>query len=204
MAGADVVEGSIASFLHACRGFLQFVGHSLGACHERFHGFAHLSLFKFAGLCEVRTVGDIADGGNHLQLRRTLVDRGDAGIAVVALDGVVHHKARTAVNLDGVVSVLVAIFRVHALGEWRERIGQFAEVLLFHALLRREFAFAGDVVKRLVDVNVAGALIKQCAAGVELGFHEGQHVVNGGEIDDGFAKLLTVAGIGQTFVVGGL
>ena len=107
-------------------------------------------------------------------------------------------------NLQGIVSVLVAILRVHAFGQRCERIGQFGKGFLFLAFLGRKFAFAGNVVECLVNVDVAGALVKQGTAGIELGLHKGEHVVNGREIDDGLAKLLTVASVGQTFVVGSL
>ena len=72
------------------------------------------------------------------------------------------------------------------------------------ALLGLEFALAGNVVESLVYVYIARALVEQGTAGVELGLHERQHVVNGREVDNGLAKLLAVAGVCQTFVVGSL
>ena len=107
-------------------------------------------------------------------------------------------------DLERVVGVLVGIFRVHALGQRREAVGQFGVELLLLAFLGRELALAADVVECLVDVDIAGALVEQGASGIELGLHEGQHVVDGGELDDGLAELFALAGVGQAFVVGGL
>ena len=105
-------------------------------------------------------------------------------------------------NLDTVVGVLVGIFGVHTLGQRCEGVGHLGEAFLLLTFFGRQLAFAGDVVQCLVDVDVARSLVEQRAAGVELGLHRSQHVVNGGELDDGLAELLAVFGIGQTFVVG--
>ena len=115
--GAKVVEGLVGRFLHVGHSLLKLVGHSLGTCLYALQFLAHFGLLKLTHLCQVRAIGHIAYGCHHLQLRGALVDRGDAGIAVVALNGILHHKARTAVNLNGVVGVLVAVLRVHALGQ---------------------------------------------------------------------------------------
>jgi hypothetical protein len=58
---------------------------------------------------EHRAVGDVADGGDDLQLGGTLVDREDAGVAIQALASILEHEARTAMHLNAVVGVLVSI-----------------------------------------------------------------------------------------------
>ena len=87
-------------------------------------------------------------------------------------------------DLDAVVGVLVGILRVHTLGQWCEAVSEFAVLLEFLLLLGSEFALTLDVLEALVDVNVAGCLVEQCAAGVELGLHDGKHVVDSREVDD--------------------
>ena len=106
-------------------------------------------------------------------------------------------------DLDAVVGVLVGILRVHTLGQRREAVGKLAKLLEFLLLLGSEFALTLDVLEALVDVNVAGCLVEQCATGVELGLHDGKHVVNGGEVDDFLAELTAILGVCQTFFVGG-
>src|SRR5574344_1490867 len=64
---------------------------------------------------EIGAVGDVADGSYHLQLGCSLVDREDARVAIEALALILHDEARTAVNLYGVVGVLVGILGVHTL-----------------------------------------------------------------------------------------
>ena len=106
--------------------------------------------------------------------------------------------------LNAVVGILVGVLGVHTLGQRGEAVGQFGVELLLLALLGCEFALAGNVVEGFVDVYVAAGLVQQSTTGVELGLHDGEHVVNGREVDDFLAELLTVGSIGQRLVVGSL
>ena len=157
----------------------------------------------FAQAGEVRAGGDVADGGHDLQLRGALVDVRDAGVAVEAFAGVVLHEARSAVHLDGVVRVAVGELRRHALAHRGEGVGQLGVALLLLALLGRQLALAGDVVEGLVDVHVAGRLVEHGAGGVGAGTHEGEHLVDGGELDDGAAELSALVGVLVGFAPGG-
>ena len=47
-------------------------------------------------------------------------------------------------------------------------------------------------------------MIEEGATCVQLSFHQGQHIVDCGELDDGLAKLLAICGVSQAFVVGRL
>ena len=98
-------------------------------------------------------------------------------------------------NTDGIVSILVGVLRVHTLGDRSKCIGEASVLLHLSALLSGELAVAGDVLERLVDVYVAGCLIEQRAAGIELGLHTRKHVVHSGEVYYLLAKLGTLLGI---------
>ena len=198
----EVEQFLILGFLHGIGASFQFVGHFLYAVHQRLHGFAARDLFVLAQDRSISTVCYVADGSNRLQLGSTFVDAGDTCVAVDALASIFHHEARTTVNLNTVVSVLVGIFRVHTFGQRCKGIGHLGVALLLLTFFGRQLAFAGDVIQGFVDVNITRSLVKQRATSVEFCLHGRQHVVYGRELDDGFAKLLAVLGVGQTFVVG--
>ena len=107
-------------------------------------------------------------------------------------------------HLDTVVSILVGVFRIHTLGQWRKTVGQFGILLLFGTLFRRQLAFAGYVVQCLVNIHITRSLVQQRATCVQLGFHRGQHVIYGREVDDGLTELFTVFRVCQSLVVGRL
>lgn len=148
--------------------------------------------------------GDVAYGCHYLQLGRAFVDGGDAGVAVDALAGVVLHEAGTAMDLDAVVGVLVAVFAAHALGHGGQGVGELGVLLHLGALLGSEAALAGDVLVSLVHVDETRGLVEQAAAGVELGLHHGEHLADGGELDDGLAELAALHGVLVSLAVGEL
>ena len=107
-------------------------------------------------------------------------------------------------NLDTVICVLVGIFGVHTFCQRSKRVGQFGIFLLFLTFFRSQLTFTGDVVQRFVDIYIARSLVQQCAAGIQLRFHDRQHVINSREFDNGFAELFAFLCVSQSFVVGGL
>ena len=100
---------------------LVLVGVSLHLLHSlsvEVDAFGNAVLQRFEALCgligqqllhdvEVGAVGDVADGSDHLQLRRTLVDGEDTGIAQQTLCLVLHNEAGAAMHAHAVVGVLV-------------------------------------------------------------------------------------------------
>ena len=201
------VEGDVLGILdslHLGEGFLVEGGHGLEFGLHGSNGLAVLASGVLLDLVEVSARGDVADGGNHLQLGRTLIDAGDAGVTVDALTGVVTHEAATAVNLHAVVGVLVAELARHALGQRREGVGQAVIGLHGLALLGGEGALTADGLERLVHVDKAGALIQQGARSVQLGLDVRDHLAHGREVDNCLAELLTAAGIGDSLLIGGL
>ena len=104
-------------------------------------------------------------------------------------------------DLDAVVSVLVAVFAAEAFSHGGEGVGQAVVLLAFLAFLRGEGAFAGDVFEGFVEVDVAGAFVEQSAGSVEFGLDYGDHFSHSGEFDDGFAELATVLGVSEGFAV---
>ena len=204
VAGAEVEELVVLGSLHVFDSFVVLGVHCLGAGLECFVIRSHFTVFQFFENLAVGTGGDVREGGHGLQLGRTFVNRSDTGVAVQALASVFEHVAGTAVNLDAVVSVQVGVFGVHALGKRSACRGESRVELEFSLFFVGELAFTFDVFEALVDIHVAGCLVKEGAAGIKAGFDVGKHFVDGREVDDGLAELLTVLGVGEGFVVGGL
>ena len=69
-------------------------------------------------------------------------------------------------NLQRIIRVLVAILRIHALGERRQRVGQLSVGFHFSALLGGEFSFTGDVFEHFINVYRTGTMIEQRTAGI--------------------------------------
>ena len=203
-AGKEVVYVLAAGLFHVVYGLLVQLHHLAGAYLQPAHILGHLVLQHLLHHREVSAVGDVAYCGHHLQLRRALVDGEYARVAVEPLALVLHDEARAAVNLYGVVGVLVGVLGVHALGNGREGVGQAGVFLLLLALLGRQLALAGNVVEGLVYVNVACCLVQYRASGVELCLHARQHVVDCGEVNDGCVELAALLCVCQPFVVGSL
>ena len=65
----------------------------------------------------------------------------------------------------------------------------FLEFSLFFV---SELAVTFDVFEALVDIHVAGCLVQEGAAGIKASLDVGKHFVDGREVDDGLAELLTV------------
>ena len=107
-------------------------------------------------------------------------------------------------NLYGIVGVLVGVFRVHTLRQWREGIGQAHVFLLLGAFFGRKFVFACDVVECFVDVYIACRLVENATSCIQFGLHAREHVVHGREVDDVCFKLSTFASVVQSFGIGGL
>ncbi|MCL4102882.1 hypothetical protein MMG03_002492 [Fibrobacter succinogenes] len=107
-------------------------------------------------------------------------------------------------NLDAVVAVDVGVFGIHALGERSAGRCQLVVQLQFSLFFIGELAGAFDIFKRLVDVDIASCLVKEGAASVQASLHVGKHFVDAGEVDDSLVELLTVLGVGESFVVGSL
>ena len=201
VAAAEVGELVVVRGLHDFDGFVELRVHGLSAGLEALIFGGHFARFQFLEHLAVGSGGDVREGGNRLQLRRTFVNGGDTSVAVEALAGVFKHVTRTAVHLDAVVGVQVGIFGVHTLRKRRASGGEFLVELEFCLLLVGELAGALDVLEALVDVHVAGCLVQECAACVEASLDVGNHLVDGGEVYDGLAELLAVLGIGESFVV---
>ena len=149
-------------------GALDVVDALLVEFHERAHSvlqglqvLGDFVLEHFLHDGEVGAVGDVTDGSHHLQLRRAFVDGEDTGVAVEALALVLHDEARTTVDADGIVGVLVGVLGVHALGQRREGIGEARVFLALGALLGRQRTLALDVLKALVDVDITGSHVEQ-------------------------------------------
>ena len=139
-----------------------------------------------------------------MQLRCSLINRSDTRITSITLDGIVHHEARSAVNLERIIGILVAILRIHPLCQGSQGVGQFIVGLHFGTFLGSQFPLARNIFKCLVNVDGTGTMVEQCAAGIELRLDRSQHIVNGGHFNDCFTELLTVTSVRQPFVVGGL
>ncbi len=82
--------------------------------------------------------------------------------------------------------------------------GELRVKLEFSLFFVGELAFTFDVFEALVDIHVAGCLVKEGAAGIKASLDVGKHFVDGREVDDGLAEPLTVLGVGEGFAVGGL
>ena len=201
MAAAEVGELFVVRGLHDFDCLVELRVHGLRAGLEALVFGGHFACFQFLEHLAVGAGGDVREGGNGLQLRRAFVNGGDACVAVEALASVFEHVAGTAVHLDAVVGVQVRVFGVHALGQRRASRGEFLVQLEFCLLLVGELAGALDVFEALVDIYIAGCLVQECAACIEASLDVGNHLIDSREVHDGLAELLTVLGIGESFVV---
>ena len=201
---AEVGEFVVLDGLHEFHGFVVLHVHGLCAGLECFVFRAHILGFEFFEHLAVGAGGHVRESCNRLELRRTFVNRSDTGVAVQALASVFEHVAGTAVNLDAVVAVDVSVFRVHALRERSACRGEFLVQLEFSLFFVGELAVTFDVFEALVDVHVAGCLVQQGAACVEASLDVGNHFVHSREVHDSLTELLTVLGVGESFVVGHL
>ena len=201
---AEVGEFVVVHSLHDFDGFVVLFVHGLQAGLDSFVFRANVHGFEFFEHEAVAAGGDVREGGNRLQLRRTFVNRSDTGVAVEALASVFEHVAGTAVNLDAVVAVQVGVFGVHALGERSAGAGELVVKLEFGLFFVGELAFAFDVFETLIDVDVACCLVEERATGVETGLDVRNHFIDGRKVHDSLAELLTVLGVGESFVVGHL
>ena len=201
---AEVGEFVVFNGLHVFNSFVVLFVHSLGASLEALVFGGHFAVFQFFENLAVGAGGDVRESGHGLQLGRAFVNRSDTGVAVQALASVFEHVAGTAVHLDAVVAVQVGVFGVHALGKRSACRGELRVKLEFSLFFVGELAFTFDVFEALVDIHVAGCLVKEGAAGIKAGLDVGKHFVDSREVDDGLAELLTVLGVGEGFVVGGL
>ena len=178
--------------LHVVNRLVELHVHRLRAGLERFVFRSHFTVFQFLKHLAVGAGGDVREGGHGLQLGRTFVNRSDTGVAVQALASVFEHVAGTAVHLDAVVAVQVGVFGVHALGERSAGAGKFVVKLHLGLFFVRQLAFAFDVFEALVDIDVACCLVQEGAACIEASLDVRDHFVDGREVDDGLAELLTV------------
>jgi len=201
VAAAEVGEFVVVCRLHEFHSFVVLGVHGLCAGLECFVFRAHILGFEFFEHLAVGAGGHVREGRNRLQLRRTFVNGGDTSIAVEALASVFKHVARTAVNLDTVVAVLVCVFGVHALGERRASGSELLVKLEFLLFVVGELAGAFDVFEALVDVDVTCCLVQEGAACIEASLDVRDHFVDGREVHDSLTELLTVLGVGESFVV---
>ncbi len=204
MAAAEVGELVVVRCLHSFDSFVELRVHGLSAGLEALVFGGHFACFQFLEHLAVGAGGHVRESCNRLELRRTFVNRSDTGVAVQALASVFEHVARTAVNLDAVVAVDVCVFGVHTLCKRSACRGELLVQLEFGLFFVGELAVTFDVFEALVDVHVAGCLVQQGAACVEASLDVGNHFVDGREVHDGLAELLTVLGVGESFVVGHL
>ena len=204
VAAAEVGELVVVRGLHDFDGFVELRVHGLCAGLECFVIRCHFTVFQFFENLAVGAGGDVRESCDRLQLGRAFVNGGDACIAVEALASVFEHVARTAVNLDAVVAVDVRVFGVHALGKRSACGGELLVLLEFSLFFVGELAGALDVLESLVDVHVAGCLVQECTASIETGLDVGEHFIDGREVHDSLTELLTVLGVGESFVVGHL
>ncbi len=107
-------------------------------------------------------------------------------------------------NLDTIVSVLVAEFRCHTLCERSERIGETAVIFLLFLFIESEGTLFCDVVINLIHVDKARASVEKGAGGVELGFHDRKDFCHSGELDNGLAELLAVFCIRKSLAISSL
>ena len=107
-------------------------------------------------------------------------------------------------NLERIISILIAILRIHPLCQGSQGVGQFIVGLHFGTFLGSQFPLARNIFECLVNVHGTGTMVEQCAAGIELRLDRSQHIVNGGHFNDCFTELFTVTSVRQPFVVGGL
>ena len=198
---AKVGEFVVFNGLHVFDSFVVLFVHSLGAGLEAFVFRANIHSFEFFEHEAVAAGGDVRKCCNRLELRRTFVNGGDTSVAVEALASVFKHVARTAVNLDTVVAVLVCVFGVHALREWSACGSEFLVKLEFLLFVVGELAGAFDVFEALVDIDVTCCLVQEGAACIEASLDVRDHFVDSREVHNSLAELLTVLSVGESFVV---
>ena len=99
-----------------------------------------------------------------LDFAGALVDFGDAGVAVVAFDGIFAAVAVAAMDLDG----FVGDARGHFAGE--------------------KFGYGGVHAEAGAGILFPGGFADQEARGVEFGGHIGEHELDGLELGDGMAE----------------
>ena len=189
---AEVGELVVVRGLHCFDSFVELRVHGLRAGLETLVFGGHFACFQLLEHLAVGSGGDVRKCCNRLELCRTFVNGSNTRVAVEALAGVFEHVAGTAVHLDAVVGVQVGVFGVHALRKRSACGGELLVTLEFRLLLVGELAGALDVLEALVDVHVAGCLVQECAASVKASLDVGNHLVDGGEVHDGLAELLTV------------
>ena len=101
----------------------------------------------------------MADCCDNLKLGSSFIDGCDTGIAVNAFAGIILHEAGTAMDLDCIVGILVAIFAAKTFCKRSACIGQFGVGFCFLTLFRSQRAFFCDVIVDLVDINKTRCLI---------------------------------------------
>ena len=107
-------------------------------------------------------------------------------------------------NLDAIVTILVGILRVHTLCQRRKGIGQTAIFLQFLTFLGFQFTLAGNVFQSLVYIDITSGLIQQSATSIKASLNIANHLSYSRELDNGLTKLLTIASIGNRFIICGL
>ena len=107
-----------------------------------------------------------------LDFAGAFVDFGDAGVAVVALDGIFAGVAVAAVDLDGFVG---------------DAGGHFAG---------EEFGDGGVHGEARAGVLLPSGFADEEAGGVDFGGHVGEHELNGLELRDGMAEGVALLGVG--------
>ena len=109
---------------------------------ERLHAVAEFLVEHLADDVDISSVGDIANGSHHLQLRCSLVDREDTCITIETLALIFHNESRTTMDRDSIIGILIGILGVHTLCQGSEGVGQTAVLLHFLALVGCERAVA--------------------------------------------------------------
>ena len=107
-------------------------------------------------------------------------------------------------NLYRIVSELVGILRSEELYQRRETVGQTIVELHLLALLRFERTLLRDVAVLLVNLDETGRFIEQRTGPLQLCLHIGEHLRNGGELNDRLAELGTLLRILERLAVSGL
>ena len=183
--------------------FRELRGQLLQLRNDGLHGLVVFGGSVTLDLLHEGALGHGVDRRHDLQLRGTLVDIHDTCVAVEALAGIVLHEARAAVDLDGVVGLLVGVLRREELDERREAVGQAVVELHLLTLITFERTLVRDMAVLLVDLDEARRLVQQRTDTLQLGLHVGEHLRNGREADDRLAELLTLLGVFQRLAVGG-
>ena len=153
----------IVLFLNVADAFFVERNHLLNSLLQCLHILRNLSFEQVVDDSEVCAVCDVTDGSYNLQLCGTLVDREDTCIAIQSLALIFHYETRTTVYLDGIVSILVGIFRVDTLCDRSHGVGKTCVLLHLCTFFACELAFARDIFESLVEVYVAGCLVKYAA-----------------------------------------